>query len=240
MTADKPSKADRRRATQEKLAARRRAEDRRRRRKRLVFVAGGSLLLSALAVSLWLTTGSSDSGSTTPASESSLDRNPALLASTVRQADGKTVDGVGKSSAMEMTAYHIHSHLTVLVNGSRKVIPYGIGIVPPYSLQTAQDGKRFVSGGSGFYFLHTHDETGIIHVESPSPRQYTLGNFFHLWGQPLSSSLVGPYKGTVIVYVDGKRFTGDPASITFKNHEEIQLDIGTNAPFQPFTWPNGY
>ena len=59
----------------------------------------------------------------------------------------------------------------------------------------------FVETGSCFYWLHTHAEDGIIHVESPSTTEtFTLGQFFAEWGIPLSSTQVGPATGKLTVF----------------------------------------
>jgi hypothetical protein len=50
----------------------------------------------------------------------------------------------------------------------------------------------FIAAGSCFAWLHTHSADGIIHTESPVTRTFTLGEFFDVWGQPLSSRQVGP------------------------------------------------
>jgi len=57
-----------------------------------------------------------------------------------------------------------------------------------------------------------------------------LGQFFALWRQPLNANAVGPATGAVTAYVNGKPFTGDPSTIPLKDHEAIQLDLGTLTP----------
>ena len=44
--------------------------------------------------------------------------------------------------------------------------------------------------GNCLYWLHTHQPDGIIHIEAPVERTFTLGNFFDIWRQPL-----GPDQG---------------------------------------------
>ena len=95
----------------------------------------------------------------------------------------------------------------------------------------------FVEGGKCLYWLHTHDATGVIHVESPVRRVYTLGQFFDIWGQPLSTTQVGRATGNVAAFLNGKRFSGDPRSIKLTPHALIQLDVGKVVPPQPFTFP---
>jgi hypothetical protein len=164
--------------------------------------------------------------------------SPTLLAGTGGQAQGQAVDGVSCDTA-EQVVYHIHAHLAVYTNGGPRIIPAGIGIVPP--TQTVQTSAGpFVVAGTCFYWLHSHTPDGIIHVESPSQRVYTLGNFFDIWNQPLSATQVGPAHGTVTAYVDGQGFTGDPRSIPLNAHALIQLDVGsTSSGPQPFTFPAG-
>ena len=149
-------------------------------------------------------------------------------------ASGESVDGIRCESA-EQVAYHIHAHLAVFVNGEPRSIPYGIGVVTPAVTQTAQG--PFVQATRCYYWLHTHTEDGVIHVESPTQRQYTLGDFFAIWHQPLSDQQVAAATGTVTAYVNGVRYTGDTRGIPLTEHEDIQLDVGTPivSP-QPVNW----
>lgn len=163
--------------------------------------------------------------------------NSGLLASTAGQATGETIDGVG-SNDTEQVLFHIHAHLAMYVNGSRKLLPYGVGIVPPYQLQQTPDGP-FVAGGSKYYWLHTHDQTGIIHIESPVQRAYTLGAFFDVWKQQLGPNQLGPNTGPVTAFVNGKQFSGNPRDIPLDAHAVIQLDLGTVVPFANYTFATG-
>jgi hypothetical protein len=40
------------------------------------------------------------------------------------------------------------------------------------------------------YWLHTHDETGIIHIESPIKKDFILGQFFDLWKKKLENPII--------------------------------------------------
>jgi hypothetical protein len=165
------------------------------------------------------------------------DRSTAILANTAGQPSGAAVDGV-QSNSSEQVLFHVHAHLAMYVNGTQKLLPYGVGIVPPYQLQQASTGS-FVAGGSKFYWLHTHDESGVIHIESPVQRTFTLGNFFDLWHQSLTTSQLGPNKGKITAFLNGKPYTGDPRNIPLTAHNVIQLDLGTVVPFSNFTFPQG-
>jgi hypothetical protein len=158
------------------------------------------------------------------------------LATLINAGSGQTIDGI-QCQTSEKTVTHVHTHLTVFVNGQPRVIPYGIGI--PGAQAEAVQGGPYVSTGSCFYWLHTHANDGIIHIESPSTSEgFTLGQFFDIWGQPLSTTQVGPATGPVTVFFDGKLFKGNPRDLPLGDHYQIQLDVGTPivAPVNITNW----
>ena len=151
---------------------------------------------------------------------------------------GQTVDGVAANS-MEQLAYHIHAHLAIYVDGQPMTVPAGVGITTPWQTQTESDGSLWIDSGSHFYYLHTHTTDGIIHIESPTETSYKLGQFFAEWNQPLSTTQVGPGKGTVTTYVNGAKYAGDPAEITLNAHTVIQLDVGPDVAPAAYTFAAG-
>ena len=161
-----------------------------------------------------------------------------VLAPTGSPGLGKSVGGI-KCERNEQVLFHIHAHLTVFVNGKARAIPYGVGIGPPFSGQGTATGS-FVTSGKCFSWLHTHSADGIIHIESPVKRIFTLGDFFDVWGQPLTSSQAGPAHGQVTAFVNGRVYTGNPRRIQLLPQAQIQLDVGRPlvAP-QSITFPNG-
>jgi hypothetical protein len=146
---------------------------------------------------------------------------------------GRTIDGV-QCQTQEQVVYHIHAHLAIFANGQPRTVPLGIGIPNPQIDNSG--GSPFVVSGTCFYWLHSHDTTGIMHVESPDQRVYTLGNWFDIWGAKLSASQVGSDTGTVTAYVNGKRYAGDPGQIPLTAHAVIQLDVGTDVAPRPYTF----
>jgi hypothetical protein len=140
---------------------------------------------------------------------------------------GTPINGVS-CLGMEQLAYHIHAHLAVFDDGRLYALPAGVGIVGSTAEQT-QYGP-IALGGHCYYFLHTHTNDGIIHIESPSKRIYTLGDFFDVWQQPLSANHVASLHGAITAYVNGKLWKKSPVDIPLLPHTDIQLEIGDPAP----------
>jgi hypothetical protein len=163
---------------------------------------------------------------------------PPVLAPISTTVTGQPIDGIQCSGA-EQLVFHIHAHLAIYVNGSARTVPEGIGIMPPRQETPNAAGVPTVISGSCFYWLHSHTPDGIIHVESPIQRTYTLGNWFDIWGIPLDSTHVGPASGTVIAYLNGQMYSGDVRSIPLNAHNLIQLDVNGNVAPAPFTFPPG-
>jgi len=135
----------------------------------------------------------------------------------------------------EGTVLHIHQHLDVFIDGQRTLVPAYIGI----NVQ-----QRFLSP------IHTHDDpTGIIHVESPTMRTFTLGEVFGVWGVRFTPNCLGGYVAgggkQLRVYVNGARVPGDPGKLILAPHQEIAVMYGTQAELpkpipQHFAFPEGY
>jgi hypothetical protein len=131
---------------------------------------------------------------------------------------GAPVDGIACDTTTPVQ--HIHVHLTLIADGQQRAIPIAIGVGDPFILQ------NFVVAARCYYWLHTHDATGIVHVEAPVTTTFNLGQFFAIWGQPLSSGNVAGFTGTVTAYVDSTLYTGDLAAIDFQEHRQITLIVG--------------
>jgi hypothetical protein len=230
---------------QRKLAEVRRQQRARQRRTRILIGVPTAVVVAAAVAVVAVLAASAHSAATNPAGSAmaaaertgAAGLNGPVLAGLDSAAQGAAVNGVQCNSS-EQTVYHIHAHLAVYVNGAQRSVPYGIGI--PGGTTTPQPaGGPYVGTGTCFYWLHTHDQSGVIHIESPVQKLYTLGDFFGVWGQPLTAGRVGPAKGALTVYVDGRRYAGDPASITLDAHTLIQLDVGQDVPPRPYTFPAG-
>jgi hypothetical protein len=128
---------------------------------------------------------------------------------------GTKAVGSVQCNSGEQLATHYHAHLTILAAGTPVTVPANIGIT-----------------STCFYWLHTHDDSGVIHIEAPADqknRTFTLADFFQVWGQPLSSHQVATITlasdQKLIAYVDGKVYDGDPNSIPLKSHTQVVLEI---------------
>ncbi len=137
---------------------------------------------------------------------------------------GEEIDGVTCQRG-EQVAFHVHAHVRLVVRGQPRDVPAGVGVAPPYQVASTPAG-RFVAGGSCFMWLHTHAADGIVHIESPVNRMFTLGAFFDIWGQPLGSHRVGRTHGAVTAFYNGHVFTGNPRKIPLRAHSQIELEIG--------------
>ncbi len=231
------SKADRNKQAARAKIARMQAQDAQRRRRRAWITGTGAAVLVILAITV-ITLAITSSGGA-PATAKGGTPNPRLaalstlgtlrpapapgpvgpegvpvpaarpLAGTTGGATGGKVDGIS-CQASEQSLFHIHAHLTIFVLGTPRQIPAGIGIP-----------------GQCLYWLHTHQADGIIHIESPVRRTFTLGQFFGEWGQPLGPDQIGPATGHVTALYNGKVYQGNPRDIPLIAHAQIQLEIGT-------------
>ncbi len=125
-----------------------------------------------------------------------------------------TIDGI-KCEAMESLLFHIHAHLDIFINGEHNTVPALIGITT-----------------NCFYWMHTHDESGVIHIESPVKRDYTLGQFFDIWNKKFNNdqifnNLVSG-NNTLKVYLNGSKVPDGTnyRDISLHAHDEITIIYG--------------
>ncbi len=141
---------------------------------------------------------------------------------------GATVNGIQCLVNMPET-YHVHTHVSIFLNGVAQAVPGNIGIV------------RSVDPDC-FYTIHTHDKSGKIHVESDAPGLFTLGQLFAVWGQPLTNTNLAGYTGLPItIYSTDAGVVTEVESnwdaIELRSHREITIVIGTPITEIPnFTW----
>jgi hypothetical protein len=113
----------------------------------------------------------------------------------------------------EQFNYHVHSHIDVFVDGQKQQVPASIGIS---------------SSPKCFFWLHTHDNDGIIHVEAPQTRTFNLGQFLDIWRQNhdpnrFFDSVSGK---SVSVFVNGTQAEGDYRDIQLESQKQVVLAYG--------------
>jgi hypothetical protein len=128
----------------------------------------------------------------------------------------------------EVFTRHEHAHLTIVIRGELRPVPAFIGIT-----------------ATQICWLHTHDTSGVIHLEAGDNRPLTLGDFFAVWRQPLNRTVLdGERAGNgeaVQATVGQQPYAGAPETIVLTEHEDIVLELGP--PFlsiPPYVWPPGF
>jgi len=212
---------------------------RERRRRLLMFSGAGAAVGAAIVVGIVsgtsgslgsATAGTAGTSGTQPPAQGPTQAPP--WAAPANASARAQAAGLGMLTA-EGSAEHIHTHLSITVDGQAITVPADVGI---------DLGAQLISP------LHTHDTSGIIHVESPVQKDFTLGEFFTEWDVALSPNQVGSYATaggyTITTFVNGARQAGDPAGITLANHEDVDIVItkGAAQATAPgaFSWPAGY
>ncbi len=107
------------------------------------------------------------------------------------------------------TQFHIHPNLKIVINESVQEIPANIGV-----------------NATCMNPLHTHDASGILHIESPEKRDFSLGDFFAVWGQPFSKDQILDYKidaeHQILVTVNGASVDSYENTI-LRDHDQIVI-----------------
>ena len=131
-------------------------------------------------------------------------------------ADPASIDAI-PCDPMEGQAVHVHAHLSVIDHGRPTTVPEDVG--RPL-------------GAACYYWLHTHRADGIIHVEAPVERSFTLGEFLDIWGtlDPNLRDAEGPASRRI--WLDGTVFSGRLRAIVLRRHTQIVIEIG-----EPFITP---
>jgi len=217
------AKIDRRDAARAK-AAERAAADRRRRTRRLWIVIASSVAAVAIITVIALVTITRPHTDARPKAVTSAPPWPAPTDPAAHaEAAGLQV------AQMEGAALHTHQHLTVSVDGNPVTVPANLGVDPAGAMSA----------------LHTHDTSGIVHVESPKVATFTLGQLFTEWGVALGTDRVGGYVDGqngrhVAVFIDGKRTTTAFPKVHLQDQQDIAVVItrGSTEPAAPapFDW----
>jgi hypothetical protein len=151
---------------------------------------------------------------------------------------GKVVDGVPCHPMEYLNDYHVHAYFGLIVNGKQIAIPSAVGLMGPSDVTNG-----FINKAKCFYYIHTHDSSGIIHIEDPqklpySAQKYTMSSVLKVWGVPYSTTSFGPFKGKMHVFVGNvptvgetkvtkyALFTGGLQNVKLYSHTAVWVVIG--------------
>ena len=88
------------------------------------------------------------------------------------------------------------------------------------------------------YSLSTAVPTGVVHVDAAG--RHRLRDLFLVWGRRLGPARLLSFRGRVTVFVDGRRFHGDPRNVALKKHRQIVVEVGAYvAPHAHYLFPKG-
>lgn len=153
---------------------------------------------------------------------------------------GNPVDKIPCDPTEYLNDYHVHMYIGIVYKGRQVAVPDAIGLKGPGPEQNG-----YISAAKCFYFIHTHDASGMIHIESPSnlppsANVYTVKDVLDVWGMKYSSNSFGPFKGQLHVFVGNPsslgetkvskytkfKHAGQLGTIGVKSHEVIWIEIG--------------
>jgi hypothetical protein len=158
---------------------------------------------------------------------------------TTKGGQGATMANIPCDKREHTGQYHIHAYLGLIVNGKQVAVPDVIGMVKP-----GTENNGFTSTAGCFYWIHTHDASGMIHIEVPkayglTTSHYKLGAFLAIWGMSHTSSSFGPFKGPVHVYVGNvtnpghqtvvskyKAYANSMGTIPLRTHTAVWVEVG--------------
>ncbi|HZY98666.1 MAG TPA: hypothetical protein VFE36_03765 [Candidatus Baltobacteraceae bacterium] len=160
--------------------------------------------------------------------------------------DGNTPSGGQSQTIDDITCaptmydnYHVHVYIGLYVNGKQVAIPDQIGMYQPGAISNG-----YTNTATCFYYIHTHDASGLIHLESPqtaavSDSMYTLQNVFDVWGISVGPNNFGQFTGAVRIFIGRAplgtttvssssytEYLGDPNSMALYSHQAIWFEVG--------------
>jgi hypothetical protein len=170
-----------------------------------------------------------------------------------------TLDGIPCAASMadQPGDYHVHAFVGIFYNGVEYALPDAIGM---YHAGGDQEYAGFPNQevyAFCYYYVHTHDTSGTVHMEAPAttpPQQsmFTLGNLLDIWGLQVSPTQFGPLSGPVVVYTSlnsapipcdphnistcqvtndkYQLWNDDPHNMPLYSHEVVWILVGSGNP----------
>ncbi len=121
--------------------------------------------------------------------------------------DGNLAADPLKSCVNHAGGMHIHPDLSISIDGAAQEIPANIGV----SVACMRP-------------VHTHDSTGIIHVEFPRKHDFTLRDFFTVWDEPFNK------EGYSVTMTVNDEASSEYENLILRDGDRIKLDYQKNEP----------
>jgi hypothetical protein len=218
----RPTKAERKEQARIEREEIQRRQASRSRNRTLMIVIG--VVLAALVIGVVVWTGG-DSGTPTPSSAAVTLPDPATLAGVIQdpppwtnnlQETNTRLAELNLPSLSE-TILHHHIQLNIFIDGQPVTVPASIGYSPELQV---------------FSPLHTHDDLGVVHVESADPNfQPVLGQFMDVWGVYFTPTCIASFcesgNEQLTVFVNGDEYTGDPTLLPLTDMLAVVITFGT-------------
>lgn len=173
----------------------------------------------------WFNSGATVTGDTTDG-----DTNSGAISAS-QNVDGSKCGLMGEPNGQ---FYHAHSFVGILANGKEYAVPEAIGMINP--IDPGSGSAIFsVNTGGCFFQIHTHSESGLIHVEDPtqlpgastsSLPQYNLQTLLDEWGVSLSGIASGiGSSGTPLVFVGTASGSGNAIANSYTSTSNMPNQI---------------
>jgi hypothetical protein len=193
-------------------------------RNRNIGIVIGVVVVAAIVALVVVLGGNGGTGTPTPTAPAVVLPDPNSLPGMMKAQPwpNNTADLPARLAALDLPelsdvagALHHHVQLYVYVDGQPVTVPQNIGL----SSQAASP-------------LHTHDDTGLVHVESADPNfAPVLGQFMDVWGVYFTKDCLGDQCNQgdkqVRVYENGQLYTGDPTLMPLTDLTAVVIAYGT-------------
>ena len=151
---------------------------------------------------------------------------------------GATIDRKVPCLPSMGNGYHVHVFLGIVYNGTLMALPDTLGMVDP-----GRETNGYTNTAQCFYEIHTHDASGIVHLEMVKSLPYStvgvfkLRNVLDVWGMPRANGQFGQFRGKMHVFVGTvalgqtvvssyTRYNGPIDYIPLQSHQVIWIEIG--------------
>jgi hypothetical protein len=208
----RPSGPQRTRAEKKELARRQRDEARRQMRRAerlrmLVWLSGTTAVLAIVGVLIFRPDQPPPTPNQLPGELTTEAPWPANADQSAARADAIGLPAEG-------TTMHTHADVQVFVHGEQETVPQSIGIFDNAARS-----------------IHTHTPDGVVHMESSVERDFTLGEFFDVWGVRLTARCLGGYcvqgGDQLQVFKDGQEVSGSIRDVVLDDRSVVVVTFGT-------------